>query len=159
MIKEGCDRGSEVEIVHSGRDKEGPVPLMQPKESGSRENCEISSPGSISGVSYLCNDQSQWAGNMNQRKCCSGFSERVFQFITEKSSVTRDPLGSLELREIRESQRGPKYLRRILVGETPEPLKEEQGPIRSQLVNGPIESGISCTSARDVLRWIESGIS
>jgi len=36
--RECCDRGSEVETVHSGRDWEGPVPLRKPKESGRREN-------------------------------------------------------------------------------------------------------------------------
>jgi len=36
----GCDRGSEVGTVHSGRDREGPVPPRIPKESGRRGSCE-----------------------------------------------------------------------------------------------------------------------
>jgi len=38
--REGCDRGSEVWTVHSGRDGEGPVPPRKLKGSGRRENCE-----------------------------------------------------------------------------------------------------------------------
>jgi len=34
--KEGCDRGSEVETVHSGYDGKGSVPPRKPKESGRR---------------------------------------------------------------------------------------------------------------------------
>jgi len=35
--KEGCDRGSEVETVHSRQDGKGPVPLRKSKESDRRE--------------------------------------------------------------------------------------------------------------------------
>jgi len=35
------------------------------------------------------------SGNMGKRECCSGFSERVCQFITGKSSGTEDPLEAL----------------------------------------------------------------
>jgi len=38
--KEGWDRGSEVETVHSGRNGEGTVPPKKPKESGRRGSCE-----------------------------------------------------------------------------------------------------------------------
>jgi len=38
--REGCDRGSEVGTVHSGRDGEGPVPPRKPKESGRRGSYE-----------------------------------------------------------------------------------------------------------------------
>jgi len=38
--KEGCNRGSEVETVHSGRDGEGPVPPRKPKESRRKGSCE-----------------------------------------------------------------------------------------------------------------------
>jgi len=38
--REGCDRGSEVGTVHSGRDWERPVPPRKPKESGRRGSCE-----------------------------------------------------------------------------------------------------------------------
>jgi len=38
--KEGCNRGSEVETVHSGYDEEGPVPPTKQKESGRRGSCE-----------------------------------------------------------------------------------------------------------------------
>jgi len=38
--REGCDRGSEVETVHGGRDGEGPVYPTKPKESGRRGSCE-----------------------------------------------------------------------------------------------------------------------
>jgi len=34
----GCDRGSEVGTVHSGRGGKGPVPLRKPKKSGERES-------------------------------------------------------------------------------------------------------------------------
>jgi len=40
MIREGCDRGSEVGIVHSGRDDEGLVHLSKPKEFGRTKICE-----------------------------------------------------------------------------------------------------------------------
>jgi len=43
--KEGCDRGSKVGTVYSGRDGEGPVPLKKLKESGRRVMRKISSPG------------------------------------------------------------------------------------------------------------------
>jgi len=36
--REGCDRGSEVRTVHSGRDWEGPLKKL--KESGRRRSCE-----------------------------------------------------------------------------------------------------------------------
>jgi len=38
--RKGCDRGSEVGTVHSGRDGEGPVSLRKPKESSRRRSCE-----------------------------------------------------------------------------------------------------------------------
>jgi len=38
--KKGCDRGSEVETIYSGQDREGPVPLRKPKESGRSESYE-----------------------------------------------------------------------------------------------------------------------
>jgi len=38
--KEGCDRGSEIGTVYSGRSGKGPVPLKKPKESGKRKDCE-----------------------------------------------------------------------------------------------------------------------
>jgi len=36
--KKGCDRGSEVVTVHSGRERKGPVSLRKPKESGRRKS-------------------------------------------------------------------------------------------------------------------------
>jgi len=38
--REGCDRGSVVGTVYSGRDREGPVPPGRPRESGRRWSCE-----------------------------------------------------------------------------------------------------------------------
>jgi len=38
--KEGCDRGSEIGTVHSGRDGKESVPLRKPKKSGRRESCQ-----------------------------------------------------------------------------------------------------------------------
>jgi len=38
--REGCDRGSEVGTVHSGRDREGSVPARKPKESGRKGSCK-----------------------------------------------------------------------------------------------------------------------
>jgi len=38
--KEGCNRGSEVWTVHSGRDGERPVPSKKPKVSSRRGSCE-----------------------------------------------------------------------------------------------------------------------
>jgi len=52
--KEGCDHGSEVEPVHSGRDREGPVTLKPKAEE--RIVRKIPSPRSIVGMPYLCND-------------------------------------------------------------------------------------------------------
>jgi len=37
--REGCDRGSEVGTVHSGRDGEGPIPPRKPK-GDRRGSCE-----------------------------------------------------------------------------------------------------------------------
>jgi len=39
-IREGCDCGSEVGTVHSGRDAKGSVSLRRPKVSGRRRNCK-----------------------------------------------------------------------------------------------------------------------
>jgi len=66
----------------------------------------------------LCNDRCQWAGSVGTRECCSG--ERVRQFIREVQR-DREPTGSLELHERIGSRKGPKYIRRILVGETSGP--------------------------------------
>jgi len=49
----------------------------------------ISSPKRVASV---CNNRKQQAGNTDKRKFCSGFGERVRQLITEKSSVTGNPL-------------------------------------------------------------------
>jgi len=38
--REGCDHGSKVGAVHSGRDEEGPASPRKPKEYGRRESCE-----------------------------------------------------------------------------------------------------------------------
>jgi len=57
------------------------------------------------------------------------------------SPALRRPTGSLELHWRRGNRRGPKYFKRTLVGETPEPWKEGQGPTGNQLGKGPIESG------------------
>jgi len=39
--REGCDRGSEIVIVHIGRDEEGPVPPRKPKDLAElRGSCE-----------------------------------------------------------------------------------------------------------------------
>jgi len=80
--REDCNHGNEVGTVHSGRDGEGPVPLRKPKQYDRRGSCEkdfVSTGG-------------HWAGDMGKGESCSGFRERVCQFITGKSSVTGDPL-------------------------------------------------------------------
>jgi len=85
---EGCNRGSEIGTVHSGRDREGPVPPRKPKESGRRGSCEknfVPKKSSGCAKSLQRTEQAGW-------KHESGFGERVRQFITEKSSVTRNPL-------------------------------------------------------------------
>jgi len=67
--REGCDRGSEVGTVQSGRDREGPVSPRKLKEFGRRGSCEkdfVSSPRRVAGMSNLCNDQGQQAGNMDE---------------------------------------------------------------------------------------------
>jgi len=53
---------------------------------------KISSPQRVASVSNLCNGRCQWAGSMGKGECCSGFGERVCQFISGKSSMTGDPL-------------------------------------------------------------------
>jgi len=60
--------------------------------AGQKVEKKISSPIRIAGVSYPCNDQGQWAGNVGKGKCCSGFVKQVCRFITRKSSMTGDPL-------------------------------------------------------------------
>jgi len=71
---------------------------------------------------------------MSEKKCCSAFDEQACQFITGESSVTRIKW-KLRATQRRESQRGSKYPRSTLIRETPEPknVKEEQGPIGSQV--------------------------
>jgi len=64
---------------------------------------KISSPERIASVPNLCNGRCQWAGNMGNEECCSGFGERVCQFISGKSSMT----GSLELHGRRGSRKDP----------------------------------------------------
>jgi len=72
-IKEGSDRGSEVWIVHSGRAGKGPVLCGNRRNLADEEIVrKITFPGSIAGVPYLCNEWGQWAGNMDEGKCCSG---------------------------------------------------------------------------------------
>jgi len=63
----GCDRGSEVEKVHSGQDCKGPVPI-KPKQCGRTESCEISSPKKSSRCANLCNGRGQWLGNMGEEE-------------------------------------------------------------------------------------------
>jgi len=92
LQKEGCDRGSEVWTVHSGRDGEAPVSMRKPKESDKRENCE--------------NDFFSGCG-----------ARRVVLLRLWRTSmpvhyreVYRDwgPIGNLELHERKRSRRGPK---------------------------------------------------
>jgi len=90
------------------RNGEGPVSLTtrKPKESGRREEVRnISTLSRIAGMPYLCNGWGQWAGNMGKGVCCFGFGERVRQLITEKSSVTENPLKLRVTRKERESER------------------------------------------------------
>jgi len=51
-----------------------------------------SSPQRVASVSNLCNSRSQGAENMGNGECCFGFVKRVCPFISEKSSMTGDPL-------------------------------------------------------------------
>jgi len=62
---------------------------------------------------------------MGNGECCYGFGKQVCPFISEKSSMTRDP--RIEQHKRRGSRKDPKYSRRILVGETLEPRKEGLG--------------------------------
>jgi len=73
---------------------------------------KISSPQRLASVSNLCNGRCQWAGNICNGECCSGFGKRVCPFILGKSSMTGNPLGSLELYGRRGSQKDSKYPRR-----------------------------------------------
>jgi len=75
--KEGCDRGSEVGTVHSGKDGEGPAPLWKPGIWQKREYMKL--PG-------------KWAGDMGEEECRSSFGKQVCQFVTGKSSAIGDPL-------------------------------------------------------------------
>jgi len=59
---------------------------------GERVARKILSPQRIASVSNLCNGRCQWAGNMSNRECYSGFGERVCPFISGKSNMTGDPL-------------------------------------------------------------------
>jgi len=60
--------------MHSGRDREGPVLLRKPKESGRTESCE-----------------KDFVSNNIRIAVCLIFA-KACQFITGKSSMTRDPL-------------------------------------------------------------------
>jgi len=92
-IREGCDRGSEVRTVYSAQDGKRPVPLRKLNDSGRTGSCEKNFVSKkIAGISNLCNDRGQWAGNMSKDESWSSFGERVNQFITGKSRVTGDPL-------------------------------------------------------------------
>jgi len=53
---------------------------------------KILSPQTVVSVSNLCNVRCQWARNIGNRKCCSGFGKQVYLFISGKSSMTADPL-------------------------------------------------------------------
>jgi len=48
---------------------------------------KISSPQRGASVSNLCNGRSQWARNMRNGECCSGFVERVCPFFSGKSAA------------------------------------------------------------------------
>jgi len=53
---------------------------------------KILPPQRVASVSNLCNGRCQWAGNKSERNYCSGFGERVCQFISKKSNMTEDSL-------------------------------------------------------------------
>jgi len=67
--------------------------------------------------------------------------ERVCQFITEKSSLTGEPIGNLELHGKKGVGKVPNISRRTLVEETLGPWRKEQGLSGSQLGKQTIESG------------------
>jgi len=76
-------------------DKAGKVQFLR----GNRKNLaregvvrKVSSPQRVASVPNLCNGRCQWAGNMSNGECCSGFGKRVCRFISRKSSMTGDPL-------------------------------------------------------------------
>jgi len=74
--KEGCDRCNEVWTVHSGRGREGPVPLRKLKESGKKRGVrKVSPPGSLVGVPCLFNDRCKRTGYIGDEKCRSGLGE------------------------------------------------------------------------------------
>jgi len=78
---------------------------------------------------------------MDKGKCCSGLVERVCQFITEKYSVTGEPIGNLELHGKKGVGKVLNISRRTLAEETLGPWKGGQGLSGSQLGKGTIESG------------------
>jgi len=49
---------------------------------------KILSPKRVASIPNFCNGWGQRAENMGKGECCSGFSERVCQFISRKSSMT-----------------------------------------------------------------------
>jgi len=90
-------------------------------------------PGSIVGlvsVPYLCIIE---ASGLTGRAKGSVASVLVTKSASSLRQVQHDqrPTGSLELREMIRSWRGPEYPRRNLVGKTPGPWKKGQGLIES----------------------------
>jgi len=119
--RESCDRGSEVWTVHSGRD--GMCQFLPSKPKVSRR--KILSPRTVAGVPMFA-DRRQRAGNIAPVLA----SEADIDY--QEVQCDRGPTGSLELHGRRGGQKGPKYPRRTLVGETLGPWRGGLGPIDSQ---------------------------
>jgi len=90
--REGCGRGREVEIIHNGRDVEGPVLLRKPKESERTESCDKDFVSNNIRIAICLIFAMTGASGMGKGECCSCFGERACLFITGKSSTTWDPL-------------------------------------------------------------------
>jgi len=114
--KEGCDRGSKVGTVHSGRDGKHDFLMRRPKKSGKKEICVRfclqcnSKPFVLAWQRLWLTDRVfQWKGVL-----LAGLGKRVFQFITGESNMTGDPLEASDTLEDRESE-GSIHPRRTLL--------------------------------------------
>jgi len=113
--REGSDRGSEVETVHT--DKMGKDQFFR----GNRRNLagegvvrKISSPQRVASVANLCNGRCQWAVNIGITKSLLRFWRANLPVYFREIQHDRRNTGSL-VRRRRGSLKDPKYSRRTLV--------------------------------------------
>jgi len=90
--REGCDCGSEVETVHRGLDRKGPVPLRKSKNlAGEGIVRKISSPKKSSECSNLCKFSASGQGTWVTGSVAPVLASESAHSIG-KSSMTGDPL-------------------------------------------------------------------